>query len=337
VVTNFGMTPTPRHSIVEGVIVKPQDVAGAIRSLMSEIGLGHRRVVTAVGGQGVILRHAQFPRMSERELREVLRWEAEQHIPIPPGEAISDFSILEEVSPTDRDPKGAQKKMKVLLVATQQKVVNALLETLRVAGLYPVAVDVDAIAAYRVLTVNGYVPPSSRNLSTMLVDIGATTTKLSVFLDGVPQLTRTVPVAGNGLTAAVAEGLGQDMASAERSKREMGAMPDTPIARFLQPLLDELLLEVRRSIEFYLVRNYGQEINHIYLAGGGANLKGLPQALADYLNLSLAEHAEGEPDVCVQAVEPLREVELHPALNEQRVYLGPQFLVALGLALREEV
>ncbi|MDQ7794991.1 MAG: type IV pilus assembly protein PilM [bacterium] len=334
VVTCFGMAPTPRQAIVEGVVTKPQEVAAAIRGLMAEIGLTHRRVVSVVGGQGVILRHAEFPRMGEQQLREVLRWEAEQYIPMPSGEAVSDFMILEDGPPADKESKDPP-KMKVLLVGTQQKVVQSILDTLRAAALYPVAIDVDALAHLRVLTANGYFSAQPGNLSSLVVDIGASSTKLSVLKGGVPQLNRTIAAAGNGLTAAVAQGLGQDTATAERTKRELGASPESSIARYVQPLVDELLLEVRRSIEFYLARDYGEDIKFIYLVGGGAMLKELPEALADYLNASLTERARGTPDITVLRVEPLREIGVHSSLGEQLAYFGPQFAGALGLALRE--
>ncbi|HCC33162.1 MAG TPA: hypothetical protein DEQ28_04580, partial [Clostridiales bacterium] len=332
VVTAFGAAPTPRTAVSEGAIAKPGEVADAVRRLMRESGVRGRRVVTVVGGPGVILRQVEFPRMSERELRETLRWEAEQHIPIPPDEAISDFSILGD-APAEASA-ASPPPMRVMLVGTQRKLVQGLLETMRAASLFPVAIDIDALAVSRVLGANGHHPKRSDDSSVMLVDLGASGTKLSVFREGVPAFNRTVNVGGNDFTAAIAEGLGQDMAAAEATKRELGVLPDTAAARFLQPLLDELLLEIRRSIEFYLVRHERAEIRHIHLAGGGAGLKGLPEALADYLTLALGVRGE-EPELKVAPLDPLQELELHPRLGDRRDAFGPQFTGALGLALRE--
>ena len=332
VVTAFGSSTVPRMAVAEGAIVKPMEVAEAIRGLMRETGVRRRRVVTVVGGPGVILRQVQFPRMSERELRKVLRWEAERHIPIPPDEAIIDFSILDDMLP-ERSAKG-QPGMQVMLAGTHRKMVQGLLDAMRAASLYPMAIDIDALASYRVLAANGYCLPHSGSRSVVMLDLGASSTKLSVFLNGIPQFNRTINVGGNDFTAAIAEGLGQDMTVAEVTKWEFGVLPDTAVSRFLQPSLDELLLEVRRSIEFYLARRYGEDTWQIYLTGGGAALKGLPHTLADYLTLSFGERGE-ESELTVAPVEPLRELEVHPKLGGQQSYFGPQFTIALGLALRE--
>jgi type IV pilus assembly protein PilM len=331
-VTAFGTAPTPRLAVVEGGIARPVEVAEAVRRLMRETGVRGRRVVTVVGGPGVILRQVEFPRMSERELRETLRWEAEQHIPIPADEAINDFSILGDAPARTGD--AGPPPMRVMLVGTQRKLVQGLLETMRAASLFPLAIDIDALAASRVLGANGLHPKRSDGSSVMLVDLGASVTKLSVFRDGIPAFNRTINVGGNDFTAAIAEGLGQDIVAAEATKRELGVLPDTAAARFLQPLLDDLLLEVRRSIEFYVVRHEGAEIRHICLAGGGAGLKGLPEALADYLTLALGVREE-ESELQVTPLQPLEGLEIHPRLGDRRRDFSPQFTVALGLALRE--
>jgi type IV pilus assembly protein PilM len=328
----FGVAPTPRAGVSEGGIVKPIEVAEAVRRLMRETGVRGRRVVTAVGGPGVILRQVQFPRMADAELREALRWEAEQHIPIPPDEAITDFSILGD-APPDPATAGGARAMRVMLVGTRRNLVQGLLETMRAASLYLVAIDIDALATTRVLAANGH-HPKQEGASVMLVDLGASGTRLSVFRDGLPAFNRTLGVGGNNFTAAIAEGLGQDMAAAEATKRELGVLPDTAAARFLQPLLDELLLEIRRSIEFYLVRHERTEIRHILLAGGGAGLKGLPDALSDYLTVALGVREE-ESELKVALLDPLHELDVHPRLGDRQGDFGPQFMGALGLALRE--
>ncbi len=331
VVTGFGAAPTPRAAVTEGGIVKPLEVAEAVRRLMRETGVRGRRVVTAIGGPGVILRQVQFPRMGDGELREALKWEAEQHIPIPPDEAITDFSILGD-APPDPAVAGAP-AMRVMLVGTRRNLVQGLLETMRATSLYLVAIDIDVLATTRVLAANGH-HPRQEDASVMLVDLGASGTKLSVFRGGLPAFNRTLGVGGNNFTAAIAEGLGQDMAAAEMTKRELGVLPDTAAARFLQPLLDELLLEIRRSIEFYLVRHERTEIRHILLAGGGAGLKGLPDALSDYLMVAL-DVREEESELKVTLLDPLHELDMHPRLGDRRDEFGPQFTGALGLALRE--
>src|SRR5216117_1075587 len=74
-------TEVAADAIVEGEVMDPGIVAEAIRGLFSAAGVKHRSVVTAVGGRDVIVKKIQMDRMKEADAREVIRWQAEQHVP----------------------------------------------------------------------------------------------------------------------------------------------------------------------------------------------------------------------------------------------------------------
>src|SRR6059036_3490714 len=73
-------TEVAADAIVEGEVMDPGIVAEAIRGLFSTAGVKQRSVVTAVGGRDVIVKKIQMDRMKEGDAREVIRWEAEQHV-----------------------------------------------------------------------------------------------------------------------------------------------------------------------------------------------------------------------------------------------------------------
>ena len=74
-------SPLVPDAIVEGEIMDPVLVADTIRSLAQSVGLKGKRIVAAVGGHDVIVKRIQMDRMSPEDAREVIRWEAEQHVP----------------------------------------------------------------------------------------------------------------------------------------------------------------------------------------------------------------------------------------------------------------
>lgn len=73
--------PLVADAIVEGEIMDPSLVAETIRAVISNLGVPAKQVVTAVGGRDVIVKKISMDRMSEEDAREVIRWEAEQHVP----------------------------------------------------------------------------------------------------------------------------------------------------------------------------------------------------------------------------------------------------------------
>ena len=80
VLTKVAFATLVDDAIVEGEVMDPGIVADAIRGLFTSAGIKPRQVVTAVGGRDVIIKKIPMDRMKESEAREVIRWEAEQHV-----------------------------------------------------------------------------------------------------------------------------------------------------------------------------------------------------------------------------------------------------------------
>src|SRR5256714_14751051 len=139
-------TEVAADAIVEGEVMDPGIVAEAIRGLFSAAGVKQRSVVTAVGGRDVIVKKIQMDRMKEADAREVIRWEAEQHVPFDMANVELDFQIL------DPDAEGLQ--MNVLLVAAKRELVEGRVGLLHEAGLEPGVIDGDAFAIHNALELN---------------------------------------------------------------------------------------------------------------------------------------------------------------------------------------
>ncbi|HEU4523994.1 MAG TPA: pilus assembly protein PilM, partial [Gemmatimonadales bacterium] len=116
VLTKVAFTSVVNDAIVEGEVMDPAIVSEAIKDLMGSAGIKARKVVTAVGGRDVIIKKISMDRMKEAEAREVIRWEAEQHVPFDMDNVERDFQIL--------DPEGEGLQMTVLLVAAKRELVE---------------------------------------------------------------------------------------------------------------------------------------------------------------------------------------------------------------------
>src|SRR2546426_6007217 len=124
--TKVATTEVAADAIVEGEVMDPGLVSEAIRGLFEAAGVKRKSVVTAVGGRDVIVKKIQMDRMKEGDAREVIRWEAEQHVPFDMANVELDFQIL------DPDSEGLQ--MNVLLVAAKRELVENRVGLLGEAG-----------------------------------------------------------------------------------------------------------------------------------------------------------------------------------------------------------
>jgi type IV pilus assembly protein PilM len=167
------VVPLLADAIVEGEVMDPGIVAEAIQSCLAAAGVKGKQVVTAVGGRDVIIKKIQIERVKEQQARELMRWEAEQHVPFDMESVELDFQIL------DPDDDGVE--MSVLLVAAKRELIESKLRVLTDAGLEPGMVDVDAFALHNAFEVN--YPEAMRGI-VALVNIGHDVTNINILDDG---------------------------------------------------------------------------------------------------------------------------------------------------------
>jgi len=330
-----GSRPTPPEATKAGVIANTTAVADAINSLLQALEIDTASVVAGVAGPTVVVRQVQLPAMSERQLRKSIQWEARNYVSFPVEDSVLEFQILE--------PSSGSGQMDVMLVATPRDMVDTRVETLELAGLDPIAIEIEPFAAMRAL-VDWNPDPALENETVALVGLGATFTDINIVKNRKFVLTRMIPIAGNSMTEAVGSALSMDYEKANALKEtamqvvtaeEERATLD-PFAqqasRAVEPLLDELIREIRRSLAYY---DYQQQapvesdqtagVNRIMLYGGSAKMAGL----ARYLQLNLG--------VPVETADIFADGRLQtPGLSQE--YLkehAPSLVVGTGLALRE--
>ncbi|HSV74028.1 MAG TPA: type IV pilus assembly protein PilM [Chthonomonadales bacterium] len=211
-----GMAPTPPEAMENSVIVDPKLLGDAVKRLLRQAGVSARTSVSSVSGQGaLVVRVIEVPRMADGELAEAMKWEVERHVPFAANEVIMDFQRIER---PDADP--AAQNMEVLLAVAQQDMIDRHVEMLFAAGLKPVAIDVEPLAAARSLI--ELAPNAYGTKTTVIVNIGASNTDIGIYRDGILAFPRTLPLAGDALNRAIAAQLGISEEDAERQKIEHG-------------------------------------------------------------------------------------------------------------------
>ena len=310
----IAVTSLEDGSVPDGEIVQPDRVAEAIASMFERERIAQRDVVTGVGGRDVICKLIEVDRMDEDEAREVIPWEAEQHVPFDMTNVQMDFVITDPMEDTPR--------MKVLLAVAKTELIEARISLLRQSGLTPAAISVETFALRNALEANY---PDAMEGVTALVDIGAAGTTVNVMDDGVPVLVRDVAFG----TREVVRGLqrsGDLSPAAARTLLGNGAAG---------PMLREVLMECAGAVAKGIQRagalvesdDPGLGIARVYLCGGGAAVEGLSAILAEWLGL----------ETRVASAFELLEVGPGVADHAELPALAPALMLPVGLALRESV
>ena len=312
VLSKVAFTAVADDAIVEGEVMDPGLVADAIKGLFETAGIKPKQVVTAVGGRDVIIKKISMDRMKEAEAREVIRWEAEQHVPFDMDNVELDFQIL------DPDADGLQ--MTVLLVAAKRELIETKLALLSDVGITPSIVDVDSFALHNAFELN--YPDAMRGV-VGLVNIGHEMTNVNILEDGVPVLTRDLPVGTRRLREDLQRERGISAAEADRILQGMES--SEALAPFLGPRAEELAVGVERAAAFLQTASRSAAgLSRLYLSGGGSRIPGLSRILADRLRL---------PVELANPIERLRVADgVFDAMNVDDV--SPLLMLPVGLALR---
>lgn len=289
-VTRSGSALTPPETVREGVVIDTAAVGAAIRTLLKESHIAASNVHIAVSGGSVVVRTVRIPKMPEATLRKSIKYEASRYVPSSVEESHIEFEIVGFAD---------ESMMDVLVVAAPRDVVGSRIKACVAAGLTVDGVDVESFASYRSL-VEANQNQDWRAATIALVDIGASTTSMSVVSNGQFCMTRSIPHGGQILTDALKSYFKLSDTDAESGKAQLdvseltvqGQPVENPPLRVLQPHLDDLVREIRRSLNYYQSQQTGSGVSapvtELVVSGGGASLHGLAEYIGHKLQIPTA-------------------------------------------------
>ncbi len=350
VLEKVGFAPIPMDN-ARTEKLEPSDlsIADAVRAAIKDSGSTYKDICCSISGDAVIVRYLTMPDMTQDELDYAVRLQAEEYIPFRLEEVNLDFYRLE---PTGKE---TSKKIDIILVAARKDLVTRRMEILKSIGLNPVMMDIDSFAILNCIEAN-YVFPADEVIA--LVGIGATNCNINIFENGVSKFARDILAGGFTVTQSIATRFGMPLDEAERIKIDEGAVfpqdssapPESSgIAEVIKDTVEQitgesvdtdsrknklavsirqpiqnLITEVRRSLQFFENQANGKPINRILLTGGGSKLKNLDHYMSERLGLP------------VQVVNPLENVDVTGlSANSGKIKdLAPHLAVGIGLGLR---
>ena len=242
---------------------------------------------------------------------------------MPVDEAVLDYVLV------DRSTVGEDRgNVRVLLVAAERDMVERLLASVTAARLRPLLVDLDAFALLRSVGA----PAGPDEGAELIVDVGATVSKIAVHRAGNPLFVRMVRFGGEVATRQLQQVLELSWEEAEEVKlsasRAMTAGAevegDDERARALQAGVRRVITEVRSSLDFFRAQHEDVEVERVVLCGGASLVPRLAGDLAAALELPVEQ---GDPFGGVDA----RHLKGDGERWEERRFLAVPVGLALGL------
>jgi len=304
----IGYTGNPVSQLAddkEGLVL-----AEAIRRLYKEAKVSGREVSLALPESLVFTRAIHFPPLTDQEIATAVKWEAEQYIPIPPNEAIIEHQVVE------RTEVGVKPGVSVLLVASPKALVEKYIKVVQMAGLTVVGVETESLALTRAL--------APEKGTAMLVDFGAASTGITIAKGAMVTFSRSIPIAGEALTRALAQGLGMASAQAEEYKKTYGlsGQLEGKVKAALDPVFGLVIDEIKKAIAFYQSEEKAPAPTSVIVTGGTSTM---PEVITTLSNLLGLEVVVGNP---------FAKIKVAPEVFKKLQPFAPLYSVAVGLALR---
>ena len=263
-----------------------------------------------------------MPSSEEKNFAEMVPIEARKFIPVPISEVTLDwwaipkdelnFSELQDTQKTE-----AEKNTEILLIVINNDALNKNREIQKLAGLATTFSEVEIFSSMRASLEPGIAPQ-------VIMDFGAGSTKVFVVEKGILRASHVVNRGSQDITLSISKSMGISFEEAEKIKIKQGIIGTETgsISEISSITIDYILSETGRFIMNYYKKS-GKKISKIVLAGGGSLLKGLK------------EKAQNSFETPVEISDPFSKVEYPAFLEEVLKNAGPEFAVAIGLAIRK--
>ncbi len=307
----------------------PDKIAEAIKDILREAKTTSTACGIALPFSSSLISFITIPPVPEKQLAEVIQLEARKYIPVPMNEVLLDWSLIprednyaNEEEDDDgksgaKENKGGKAQQDVLVVAIHNEFIASYQQIMANSGLQPTFYEIEIFSAIRAVVEQGV-------QAVMILDMGARATKLYIVERGILRTAHIINRGGQDITLAVSKSLSVTVAEAENMKRLYGLSggPEhKDLANIIMTNLDYIFYESNAALLNYQ-KKYGKNVAKVILTGGGVLLKGF----ADIAKVSF------QTDIFY--ANPFGKMETPAFFEQQLREAGPEFAVAIGIALR---
>lgn len=301
-----------------------ETLATALKEVLKETNILSTNVVLGIPSASCIIFIIQLPAtIEERDLATVIPGEAKKFIPIPLTDVSLDWYVIPRREDSGEESRvlsesGGDAKMSVLVVATLNETLVKYTEVLQKSQLPLDSLEIEAFSNIRSIMTRELFP-------VLIVDIGASKTKLTIVEHGIVETFRLVNHGSQDMTLAIAHSLEMPFDKAEALKKENGLVP-TPehphIPELIKTHLSVIFQEANATMLAYEKR-YNKNIGKVIFTGGGSMTRGL----LEYAGQSFSAE--------VALADPFAKIESPVFLKGVLKVTGPEFSIAVGLALKK--
>jgi type IV pilus assembly protein PilM len=324
----LSLGPYAGFGVGQATNLPTEKIIEAMNDLLAEkeVNITSRLCGVAIPFASSFMQVISLPAVSQKELSQIIPLEARKYVPAPISEVMLDWSIIPQdrnaetdtVSRSDLAGKVDKTKMEVLLVAIHNGTIEKYKSIIDKSGLSSGFFEIEIFSTMRSVLDQEVSP-------VMILDMGATSTKLFIVERGILRSSHTINKGSQEVTNTLSKTLGIPLQDAEILKREKGlsgTANGVGLGDVMTVTFDYIFSEANQVVLAYQ-KKYNKNVSKVFLVGGGSAM------------LGLEDFAKKKFQTEVSAGNPFSKVVVPAFLEEILRKTGPEFTVAVGLALRK--
>lgn len=313
----FGTYVLSEASLIEDEIQKPEEIVEAILEALTQAKIKSKLVCLGLFGPNTMTKRLSTPEGTKEEIEDHVLWESEQYITFGADESVIDYFILGENEGGGKD---------VIVAAAKNDTVESFLSVLKQAKLNAKFVDLNVLALSNIFEIAAGENLEEYSEGTLLIDVGAQTTKIVIYKNGGPIFTKEIPIGGSLITEEIQRQMGVSYEEAEDLKTttdDNGNLPEEILA-IVKNMLDQHVAEIRKNINFYVTQGSAEKVEYCFICGGGSLIPGFIDKLSEVSGIPI-ERLDLFSKIKVDGSKNNRDLEQLSAISA----------ICLGLALRK--
>ncbi len=316
-IERYAIEPLPKDTVTDGNIANIEAAGEAMKQAWKNMGTRIKNVALALPSAAVITKKVLLPaNQRDEDMEYQVQSQANQYIPFSLDEVNLDFQVIGPAP-------NSEEEVEVLIAASRKEKIEDRVAAAEAAGLKASVMDVESYAALTAFEmIRGAATGIEEEDVTVIVDIGAQTTRVTVMHADQSVYSREQQLGGYQLTQDISRQFGMPIEDAEVAKKA-GGLPDNYRADVLHPFNEKIVAEISRALQFFFTSTQFNKVDHILISGGCAMLDGLEEMVA----------ARTQTHTLI--ANPFANMALSSRIKPRQLTIdAPALMVACGLAMR---
>ncbi|MBN2259630.1 MAG: pilus assembly protein PilM [Clostridiales bacterium] len=294
-IMNAFIFETPMLSIENGRI---NDMNALISAISKELGNKNIKkgfMNVTYNANDLIERELILPGANPDELKEMVKYEVQQYLPIDIEKYVLQYKIAQEIV------EDSHNVLKILVSVIEKEIVESYMDLIRKLGFKPYRFDVHSNSVDKIISLLMKNPECSfKDKTIAIIDIGHKTTNISLFEKGVFQMSQEMEYGGQNMDVLLEERMGFSRKDAIELKEKIynltiygdeNNLTNLP-KRAIIDSLSEGTREIHSVFRYYASNKEDSMVEEVIICGGVSYLNGVESYLSSVFNLPVKRIGE---------------------------------------------